>query len=271
MALAIDMYARMLEAQANFQFPFERPFYSDSRWREAFVVVDFGCGDGTYLDLLAREFPEKRYFAIDSNEQMREIAQRKCRHDNISFHSSLDEIDASAVDFFLMRYVVLHLENRELVFQSIRECASTDASILIIEPDDRKIKIDPPFSLLEEAIARMQAASRHRNLREQLDDELQAIGFSLIDYANPTILIDAETVDHRILRYAYSIIELGFQSRISESQKALLLDWSLEKSHLVQLGFDGRFYLRHCSRNEPGGKSGSLRPPPRRRIENVKV
>jgi SAM-dependent methyltransferase len=244
MVPVMELYAEMLEAQANLQFPFERPFYTDPRWRNAFIVVDFGCGDGSYLDLLAREFPEKRYFGIESNQEMRAIAERKRRHDNISFHCSLTEVDSAAADFFLMRYVVMHLDDRASVFKSIAKHASVEAAVLIIEPDDQKIKINPPFSLLEEAVSRIQAASKHRNLREQLDDELKTIGFSLADRANPTISVDAKTVDSKILRYAYSLIELGLQARISESQKALLLDWSLEKDYSVQLGFDGRLYTR---------------------------
>jgi hypothetical protein len=250
MAPVMELYARMLEAQAYLQFPFERPFYAKPRWRNAAIIVDFGCGDGSYLELLAREFPEKRYFGIESNQDMRTIAERKRCHDNISFHSSLSEVDASAVDFFLLRYVVMHLEDRGRVFQSVRERASCEAAILIIEPDDQKLKINPPFTLLEDAVARMQAVSKHRNLREQLDDELETIGFSLVDQASPTISIDAESVDHRLLRYAYSLIELGLQAKISESQKASLLDWGLEKDHLVQFGFDGRLYMRRYSRSQ---------------------
>jgi SAM-dependent methyltransferase len=249
MVPVMELYAQMLEAQACLQFPFERPFYAKPRWRDAFIVVDFGCGDGSYLDLLAREFPEKRYFGVESNEEMRKIAERKRRHDNISFHSSLFEIDASAVDFFLLRYVVMHLDDRARVFESIRERAAGEAGVLIIEPDDHKLKINPPFSLLEDAVARMQAASKHRNLREQLDDELEAIGFSLVEQASPTISIDAENLDHRILRYAYSLIELGLQAKISESQKASLLDWGLERDNSVQFGFDGRLYMRRKSRS----------------------
>lgn len=248
MEIVIELYAQMLEAQAQLQFPFERFFYAEAGWREARAVVDFGSGDGTYLDLLAQEFPQKQYFGVEIDDQMRSIAKQKCRHDNISFHKSLAEIEAPAADFFLMRYVVMHLEDRTQVFEAIRERASRRAALLIIEPDDEKIKINPPFSLLENAVARIQAASKHRNLRDQLDSELEAIGFSLLDSASPIISSGEENVDRKIFHYAYSLIELGFQANISEAQKASLIDWALSKDRSVQFGFDGRLYARRESR-----------------------
>lgn len=248
MEMVMEFYARMLEAQAELQFPFEKFLYADAVWRDARVIVDFGCGDGSYLALLAREYPKKRYFGVEIDDTMRAIAERKRRHGNISFHKSLGEIEGSPVDFFLMRYVVMHLEDRARVFRTVRERSSDSAALLIIEPDDGKIKIDPPFSLLEEAVARIQAASRHRNLRDRLDDELEIVGFELADAASPIISNGDETLDRKILRYAYSLIELGLQANISQAQKASLLDWGLSKEQSVQFGFDGRLYVRQSPR-----------------------
>lgn len=247
--MVMELYARMLEAQAELQFPFEQSLYADSVWRSARTIVDFGCGDGSYLALLADEYQNKRYFGVEIDDTMRLIAERKRRHANISFHRSLAEIqDDSAVDFFLMRYVVMHLEDRSRVFRAIRDYASDSGALLVIEPDDEKIRIEPRFSILEQAVARIQAASRHRNLRGRLDEELDEFGFELACSESIVISSEDEALDRQILRYAYALIELGQQAIISQPQKAALLDWGLDKSRSVQFGFDGRLYVRQAPR-----------------------
>lgn len=246
--MLMEFYARMLEAQAEIQFPFEQFLFADSVWRDARVIVDFGCGDGSYLGLLAQRYPKKRYFGVEIDDTMRAIAERKRRHVNISFHRSLSELGDSLADFVVMRYVVMHLEDRARVFRAIADYASEECGLLVIEPDDTKIRIEPPFALLQQAVERIQAASRHRNLRARLDDELVELGFELAASASPLISSEDETLDRKLLRYAYALIELGQQASMTEAQKASLLDWGLDKDRSVHFGFDGRFYVRQLPR-----------------------
>jgi trans-aconitate methyltransferase len=232
----------MLRAQARLQFPFERFLYSYPAWQSSTSIIDFGCGNGSYLELLAREFPQKRYFGIDANPEILGLARSRPLPGNISFHASLAEIKEQTIDFVLMRYVVMHLSDREAVFLGIREVLKPGAAVLIIEPDDDKIYVTPPLLLLEDAFAKVKAASKDRDLKKSLGHEMARIGLARVNDASCVISSSIDQVERNILKYIHSIIEIGLQSKLSIEQKAALLDWYLERERLVQFGFYAHLY-----------------------------
>jgi SAM-dependent methyltransferase len=239
----IQLYAAMLEAQARLQYPFERFFYSHDAWKQATTVIDFGCGNGAYLDMVAREFPAKRYYGIEANPEMLALAQTQFARENVSFRTSLAEIDAPCVDFVLMRYVVMHLVDRAGVFDAVsRRLSGPGAGVLVIEPDDKRVLVRPLFPLLDEALALIKEASYDRDLTPRLDAEFSRAGLSKIDEVSCVISDRIELTEQKLLRYVLGILEIGFQARLSAAQKAQLLDWYLDDDRYAQFGFYGRMY-----------------------------
>lgn len=242
MSLLVELYDKMLRAQSRLQFPFERFLFAHPAWQKSTSMIDFGCGNGSYLELLAREFPQKRYFGIDANPELLALARARTLPANISFHDSLAEIEPRTIDFILLRYVVMHLGDRESVFNGIRDVLKPGATVLIIEPDDDKMLVTPPLPLLENAFAKVKAASKDRALKKTLPRELGRIGLTCVNDASCVLSSSIDQVERDMLKYIHSIIEIGLQSTITAEQKAALLDWYLEPGRFVQFGFYAHLY-----------------------------
>ena len=72
-------------------------------------IVDLGCNDGRYLPVFARKLGDKKYFAIDIDEEVLRKAKRRAENKNIlnaEFFSSLDEFEKNnpeeKVDFIFV-------------------------------------------------------------------------------------------------------------------------------------------------------------------------
>jgi ubiquinone/menaquinone biosynthesis C-methylase UbiE len=244
MSNPLTLYGNMLTAQSRLQFPFERFLYAQREWRDAAAVVDFGCGNASYLNLLHREFPEKEYYGVEANAEMLDLARTGHGDHKFRFYRSTTEIGDQQIDFVLMRYVVMHLDDRQSVFSELARVLKPDAFVLVIEPDDDKIFITPSLPLLDEAILRIKSASKNRDLRNRLAGEFSIAGFSLVNEAGCVISNSIDQVEKEILKYVHALIEIGLQQQVSMEQKASLLDWYLNPQRFVQFGFYAQLYGR---------------------------
>lgn len=242
---ALALYARLLDIQARLQFPFELPFFAEPAWGCAFTVLDFGCGDGSYLERLAREFPDKRYFGVDANPGMLEIARSRRLPSNITFHASLDNVPA-APDFALMRYVAMHLPHRRQTIGGIAAKLSSGSAILVIEPNDSELRVQPVCPVLDDALEGIRQASFNRELAEVLVGDMSSAGFYQT-YESSVVLSDRmPEIRHVVPDYVRAVIEIGLQRKMTKSEKASVFDWCTADDRYAQFGFYGRLYERRA-------------------------
>lgn len=121
--------------------------------RKRGLVVDLGCGNGWYLSLLARHFPELKGIGLDgfpeNIAQARKHARELRMEDRLTFlegdirHYPVKD----SVDLFVMNRALHHVwSEKETVFSFFRDHLKPDGAVVIWEPawpSDRKDLRDP--------------------------------------------------------------------------------------------------------------------------------
>jgi len=101
------------------------------------VVVEYGCGDGIWLEHLAKLFPEKTFVGIEWNSRLAEYAKTKRtkKLENVTIYQR----DATQVsvdcDFFFALGVVEHFSNATDVLKSWVEHLKPNGFALICVPN----------------------------------------------------------------------------------------------------------------------------------------
>lgn len=84
------------------------------------TILDVGCGDGQYSNLLAKNVKQSRILAIDSSEGMIQHANQHWAHKNLSFEvCNIEEFDKPFAFDFALSFWCLHWTNIELAFPNI--------------------------------------------------------------------------------------------------------------------------------------------------------
>ncbi len=113
-----DLWDRLQTLQCKFAFQQELMlFYLSEPWLRAKKVLDIGCGNGHYLDLLFDRFPDKRYSGIDVSSELIESAERTSKIPGVQY-KALNLFDCQGhYDALLMRLFLQHLPNSVAVLE----------------------------------------------------------------------------------------------------------------------------------------------------------
>ena len=66
-----ELWDELQILQADFAIAQELPLYYQSpEWHKSEKVLDVGCGNGHYLNLLNNYFPDKKYFGVDVSSEL---------------------------------------------------------------------------------------------------------------------------------------------------------------------------------------------------------
>lgn len=104
------------------------------------IVVDLGCGDGTYAKEIAPL--SKYYYAIDPSNEILTKAKNKCREiKNIRFlHSSGENIDlpTESIDIIISSWVISVIKSRKRKSKVLTEATrilNSEGEIILVEND----------------------------------------------------------------------------------------------------------------------------------------
>lgn len=238
-----EVYSEMLSEQAALQFPFERHFYQNSAWREAALVLDFGCGNAAYAALLNDTFVGKRFIGVEMDPEMRALAELKSAP-NMTVVASLDDVPVDVkFDFVLLRLVLLHVADRSTIYRFIHKHASAKAAVLVFDAEDDQLAFDPEPHDFVRALNALRSQSQNRNLRDVIASELEPLGFRQV--MSDSIVVNSTFPHAResLFKYMYRTAELGVGSPLPEPLQRELIDWWLNGPY-VQYGFFGQLYQR---------------------------
>ena len=90
-----DLYLHINEGRQAYLFQFLMQFFDTEAARS---VVDFGCGDGAFLDILAQKSVAGEFYGIDTSLEMLKAAQQRKTSSNISFFNSISPLDENQID-----------------------------------------------------------------------------------------------------------------------------------------------------------------------------
>ena len=185
------LFDQLLSAQAKLFTPFEAHLFDTPEWRRAHRVLDFGCGNASYVASAAAKFPEKQFVGFEIDPELADYAKRR-----ESQNLSVVQGDLSALprdgdfDFVLLRFVALHMEDRSELRRLGEAYCSERCAILTIDAEDRHLKISPQLPELTKIIHKLlEGFSKNRGLRKTLDKEWSSYGFA--NTHEEDIVIDA--------------------------------------------------------------------------------
>jgi 2-polyprenyl-3-methyl-5-hydroxy-6-metoxy-1,4-benzoquinol methylase len=123
-------------------------FYWDYRDKQAISylddhdqrVVDIGCGEGVTLEKVARLFPNKIFFGVDTLMENLSI----CEHHNLKIvGGNVYQLPfcKGSFDCILLFEVIEHLEKPESAVSEIHRVLRAFGKLVIIFPNDRTFKI----------------------------------------------------------------------------------------------------------------------------------
>ncbi|MFP4655666.1 MAG: class I SAM-dependent methyltransferase [Methanohalobium sp.] len=105
------------------------------------IVMDFGCGSGTYTIPMAKMVDENgKVIAVDFQKKMLEILEKKSNKEGIKSRIKIhqnkpDKIGISEkVDFALAFYVIHELPSIDNFFREMIDIAKPGGKLLVIEP-----------------------------------------------------------------------------------------------------------------------------------------
>jgi SAM-dependent methyltransferase len=242
--------AERLDRQARLLFPLEREALARHGIAAGRTLLDLGCGQGTFLALIAEAFPGVRCIGLDRHEALLDEARTR---PGIAAVASCDLANPPALlrqlrehqpDVVLCRFVLQHMsqpERRSLLVTLAEHVVRRPLRVVLVDVDGTSSFFDPPSPLLTEAregLGELQA--RHggdRKIGARLPELLQEAGFA--DVSASKVHVASDVLGFSAWWAAFgSLLCAGLRSRPS-AQEALQ-EWAADPATAARwrAGFD---------------------------------
>jgi hypothetical protein len=148
------------------------------------IVIDIGCGDAFVSASLAVEYPEARFYGVDSGFTSQWLAATPPPHPNLSLLRTLDEVPhaARAASLILLMDVIEHVEDDRAFLDQLLERG-------LVDPQTRILVTVPAYQWLftaHDVFLHHYRRYSNRTLRARLEqsglqvDEIGYFFFSLL-------------------------------------------------------------------------------------------
>ena len=141
------LMTEQLKLQVQMQFADHFAFLVSNGLASCNNILEIGVGDGSFLTELALANQEIPFFGIDNNKSMVEKASTKappnmyCIYKDVLDLSSFLNIDS--VDAVLMRYVLLHMQDKQAVLHEMHNVVKPGTRLWIIDVDLEQFYCQP--------------------------------------------------------------------------------------------------------------------------------
>jgi trans-aconitate methyltransferase len=229
-----NAYSKMLKIQSDLCFPFEALFYLDIGIENMKQITEIGCGNGCYLNMLAKQYPNAVYTGLDINEQLLNKAFPK---DNVVFSVGSSDKLASDNDLVILRLILHQIENKDDLLAEISEKVKSGSYIVVIDPYDQDFKIMPEMKAFNNHLSEhrklLSPNNATRNTSETIVDELESLGFDLIKMKNYSVSSMIDGYKEKFYDYMKHTIEMtGSDEKVSQELKL----WKDDMDSYIQIG-----------------------------------
>ena len=196
--------AARLDRQARLLFPLEREALGEHGVAPGQTVVDLGCGQGTFLSLIAAAFGGTRCIGLDRNAHLLALAAARpgiaavAECDLADREQLLRELGRHDPDVVLCRFVLQHMSpaERAAMLRALAEHgARRPLRVVLADVDGASSFVDPPSRLLQEAregLTKLQERNGgDRRIGGRLAELLQEAGFHRIRTSRVRVSSDA--------------------------------------------------------------------------------
>jgi SAM-dependent methyltransferase len=230
--------AERLDLQARALFPLERDALSSHGLTSGQTIVDLGCGQGTFLSLIAQAFAGTRCIGLDRNAGL--LAEARTRA-GIATVAPCDLADPAALlvelerhrpDAVLSRFVLQHMlpaERHSMLRTLARYAVRCPLRVVVADVDSATSFFEPPSSLLTEArdaLGALQARDGgDRKIGGRLAALLHEAGFA--DVRTSRVCATSDSIGFAAWWAAFgSVLHAGLRSRPA-AQEALR-EWAAD-------------------------------------------
>lgn len=143
---------KRLKDQAKIFFSSEKSVLSKIFGSRKKVILDAGCGNGAYLNLVRGEFKKCEYVGFDRNKDL--LAHARNSFPDVVFKACdltngsevHKELSSCSIDHVLLRFVLQHMSSSEVktVLRNLRKSLKSGASLIVIEDDTLSFSTQPP-------------------------------------------------------------------------------------------------------------------------------
>ncbi len=230
--------AERLDHQARLLFPLERDALRRHGLAEGHAVLDLGCGQGTFLELIAAAFAGTRCIGLDRNRDL--LAEASTRA-GIAAVAQCDLADEAALgrelarhdpDVAVCRFVLQHMSaaERGSMLRTLAAHARRRAlRVVLADVDAASSFLDPPSRLLAEArdgLTALQARNGgDRTVGGRLREILEQAGFRQVETSR--VQVASDVVGFAGWWRAFgSVLFYGLRARPSAQQA--LAEWAAD-------------------------------------------
>ncbi len=246
-----DIYSEFLRIQADNSFAHETAIYRRfAVWKQAHTVLDFGCGNAHYTNLLAQKYPDKTFIGIEKDECLFAIANSNCTFENVklicaSFENVPSDLE---FDFAVLRFVVSYLPNRTTFWRWLSERLRSNAGMLVIDADDENFYFEPEMPKfmgeIKKFYERVAREGGKRDIKQSVSEELKEFGFEEHSFLRMVISSDWPGRRESMFLYIYLGTEVDTGTPLPPAIQQELHAWALDRNSYVQYGQFGTLYVR---------------------------
>jgi SAM-dependent methyltransferase len=248
-----NIYDDLLKYQAELSHDLEQMFFRSSpQWQKAKKVLDFGAGNAHYTNLLAINWPDKKYFCVELNEDLFNIAVREISAHNIKIiKGSFDELgEGNNFDFVYCRHVLSYLKENERknFFTWAYRNTSPGSCVLTIDADDDAFYTFPALPLLESGNKKfkddLKKSGGNRELRAELLKHVDYIGFT--HFSTRSLIVHSAISGRKYLMSMFmkAVAEIDHGSPLPLGVRDEIDSWSSNRNSYLQYGMFGSLFIK---------------------------
>lgn len=241
-------YDKMLTYQVDINRAVELPLFKNEYVRRAVSVLDIGCGNGYFTAMLADQYPDKRFVAVDGDAGLISFAKKNNPRKNITYVNTMHcEFQPDTLfDVVIARLLVHIIPDRSDFFRWVSEKLQPEGAFIVVDADDDNFSIYPEPPTLRALDRQTNDKINHigkRDTKSIVAGELRSCGFHENRFF--TFSPNSLTVDKSLFfKYLIYVMKIERGDDLPAEAYKELFEWYDNEDSFVQYGLYFGLYTK---------------------------